>query len=201
MGVYWHCKRVCTESWLGEKSLATLGNWTCVGGVPVRCSANWATSEKDRNMQTCSCKCSACAQKTWSRSVSEVSQRELCMDLRSGKLNRASESGCHLQNCSCERESLAEFTDLATCQTLPIKKEAFSNVQQRIPPEVAFHHRRGEQWYSRELWSEQYYCEMIGLMDSQVCLANSIFSCTESAREVQNVGLPCDFSVKCTCQS
>ena len=37
--------RVCTESWLwGEKFLAAPGNRTCVDGVPVRCSTNWATS-------------------------------------------------------------------------------------------------------------------------------------------------------------
>ena len=29
---------------LGEKSLAAPGNRTCVGGVPVRCCTNWATS-------------------------------------------------------------------------------------------------------------------------------------------------------------
>ena len=34
---------------------------------------------------------------------------------------------------------------------------------------------------------------MIGLADSQVWSANSVFSCTESVREVHNVGLPCDF--------
>ena len=45
MGAHGHPKRVCTESWPWEKkSLATLGNQTCVGGVPVWCSTNWATS-------------------------------------------------------------------------------------------------------------------------------------------------------------
>ena len=31
-------KRVCTESWLGEKSHAAPGNGTCVSSVPVWCS-------------------------------------------------------------------------------------------------------------------------------------------------------------------
>ena len=40
-----HSKRVCTESWLWEKkSLAALGNRTCLSSVPVRHSTNWATS-------------------------------------------------------------------------------------------------------------------------------------------------------------
>ena len=29
---------------LGEKSLATPGNWPCVRGMPVQCSTSWATS-------------------------------------------------------------------------------------------------------------------------------------------------------------
>ena len=39
---------------IGEKSLTAPGNRTCVGGVPVRCSTNWATSpptERQRNNQ------------------------------------------------------------------------------------------------------------------------------------------------------
>ena len=28
----------------GENSLAAAGNWTCIGGVPLWCSANWAPS-------------------------------------------------------------------------------------------------------------------------------------------------------------
>ena len=43
-GLHKHCKRVCPESWLGEKSLATRGNRTCLSGVPVQCSTSWATS-------------------------------------------------------------------------------------------------------------------------------------------------------------
>ena len=35
--------RVCTGSWLKEKSLAAPMNRTCVSGVPVRRSTNWAT--------------------------------------------------------------------------------------------------------------------------------------------------------------
>ena len=37
-GVWGHWKRACTESWLGRKSLAALGNWTCVSGMTVQCS-------------------------------------------------------------------------------------------------------------------------------------------------------------------
>ena len=36
MGMYGHLKRVCTESWPGEKFLAAPGNWTCVSGMPVQ---------------------------------------------------------------------------------------------------------------------------------------------------------------------
>ena len=43
-GVFGHRKRVCTENWLVEKTLAAPENRTCGGGVPVRCSTNWATS-------------------------------------------------------------------------------------------------------------------------------------------------------------
>ena len=35
---------VGTESWLGEKSLAARGSQTCLSGVPVWRSTNWATS-------------------------------------------------------------------------------------------------------------------------------------------------------------
>ena len=43
--VYGHRNRVCTEKLtLGEKSLAAPGNRTCLNGVLVRCSTNWATS-------------------------------------------------------------------------------------------------------------------------------------------------------------
>ena len=41
---YMDTVRVCTESWLWEKSLAALGNRTCLSGVPVQRSTNWATS-------------------------------------------------------------------------------------------------------------------------------------------------------------
>ena len=43
-GLYWWYKRVCTESWLWEKSLAAPGNWACVSGVLVRCCTISATS-------------------------------------------------------------------------------------------------------------------------------------------------------------
>ena len=54
----WNCiqectdtrKRVCTESWLGEKSLVTPGNRTCVSSVLVQCSINWAASPPISNM-------------------------------------------------------------------------------------------------------------------------------------------------------
>ena len=36
-------KRVCTERWLGEKSLAAQGSRTCVSGVPIWRCTNWAT--------------------------------------------------------------------------------------------------------------------------------------------------------------
>ena len=39
-------KRVCTESWVWEKSLAAPGNRTCLSGVPVRRSTNRATSPR-----------------------------------------------------------------------------------------------------------------------------------------------------------
>ena len=34
--IYRHRKRVCAENWLGEKSRAALGNWTCISSVPVQ---------------------------------------------------------------------------------------------------------------------------------------------------------------------
>ena len=50
LGVFRHRKRVCTESWQGEKFLATSGNWTCVSGMPVRRSASWATSRLTKSL-------------------------------------------------------------------------------------------------------------------------------------------------------
>ena len=41
--MYRHCKRVCTESWVGEKSPAAPENRTRVGSVAIQCSTNWAT--------------------------------------------------------------------------------------------------------------------------------------------------------------
>ena len=38
------CTNTVKELTVGEKFLAAPGNRTCVGGVPVRCSTNWATS-------------------------------------------------------------------------------------------------------------------------------------------------------------
>ena len=43
-GLCRHHKRVCTESWLGGKSFAAPWTQTCLGGVPVQHSANWAIS-------------------------------------------------------------------------------------------------------------------------------------------------------------
>ena len=48
------CTRGCTEqnkrSALGEKNLAAPGNRTCVGGVPVRCTTNCATSRNQQSL-------------------------------------------------------------------------------------------------------------------------------------------------------
>ena len=44
-GLYGHRKRVCTGNWLGKKSLAAPGMWTCVSiapGFSVGCSTSWA---------------------------------------------------------------------------------------------------------------------------------------------------------------
>ena len=50
MGLYGHCRGVCTESWFWEKNpLLQQGNQTCVGRGPVRCSTNWATSPPHEN--------------------------------------------------------------------------------------------------------------------------------------------------------
>ena len=34
LGLQEHCKRVCTESWLGERSLAVQETWTRISGAP-----------------------------------------------------------------------------------------------------------------------------------------------------------------------
>ena len=50
MGLYGHCRGVCTESWLWEKNpLLQQGNQTCVSSGPVWCSSNWATSPPHEN--------------------------------------------------------------------------------------------------------------------------------------------------------
>ena len=60
---------------------------------------------------------------------------------------------------------------------------------------MAFCHRWWGRWHLRELWSSQYCCEMIELVDSRAWSANSVLSCTESVREVHSV-LPFNFPVK-----
>ena len=43
--VYRHRKSLHWKLTLGEKSLAAPGNWTCLSGVPVRCSTNWVITQ------------------------------------------------------------------------------------------------------------------------------------------------------------
>ena len=51
-GVRMHL-RVCIELTLGEKSLTTTGNQTCLSGVPARRSTNWATSPPKNVLLPC----------------------------------------------------------------------------------------------------------------------------------------------------
>ena len=60
---------------------------------------------------------------------------------------------------------------------------------------MAFCHRWQGRWHLRELWSSQYCCEMIDLLDCRAWSANSVLSWAESVREMHSI-LPFDFPVK-----
>ena len=131
-------------------------------------------------------------QKTRSRrSFSKVSLREhhIC---EAASWIELLNQGTLCENILCARESMAESIGCAFAKLSPVK-ETFPNFSESIPWEVAFCHHRWERWYMSELWSSQ---SLIGLTDSRVWSANSIFICTESIKETYNVELPCDFSVK-----